>query len=73
MVRMIFWKKKKFTHPLTCQGNVVGVDDTSDRVMVYTACAVFLYGGTSDHPLPPLTARQHERERAQLPSVALSL
>ena len=41
---------------------MVGVDDTSDRVMVYTACAVFLYGGTSDHPLPPLTARQHERE-----------
>jgi len=23
--------------------------------MVYTACAVFLYGGTSDQPLPPLT------------------
>ena len=40
---------------------MVGLD-TSDRVMVYTACAVFLYGGTSDQPLPPLTARGYERE-----------
>ena len=40
---------------------MVGLD-TSDRVMVYTACAVFLYGVTSDQPLPPLTARGYERE-----------
>nr|CAB3493337.1 unnamed protein product [Digitaria exilis] len=31
--------------------------------MVYTACAVFLYGGISDHPLPPLTAHRSERAR----------
>ena len=38
---------------------------TSDRAMVYTACPVFLYGGKSDNPLPPLTKHQHESSRVK--------
>ncbi|RLN17503.1 hypothetical protein C2845_PM02G04380 [Panicum miliaceum] len=40
--------------------------------MVYTACAVFLYGGTSDQPLPPLTARRYKTEHGYRSSLRVS-
>lgn len=46
---------------------------TSDRAMVYTACPVFLYGGKSDNPLPPLTTHQHGSSRVKVSGRALRL
>lgn len=46
---------------------------TSDRAMVYTACPVFLYGGKSDNPLPPLTKHQQKSSRVKVTGRALRL
>jgi hypothetical protein len=61
------------TYPLTSHKRNVEGADTSNRAMVYTACAVFLYGGTSDQPLPPVTARWEEQGHWSLLRVCASL